>query len=48
MEMKMSTSKAPRKIVYRDSSSGQFVTERYADRHPKTTERQHVVDPSKR
>ena len=44
----MSTSKEPRKTVYRDSGSGQFVTERFADRHPKTTERQRVIDPSKR
>jgi len=44
----MSISKGPRKTVYRDSGSGRFVTERFADRRPKTTERQRVIDPSKR
>jgi hypothetical protein len=33
---------ADKKVVYRDSKSGEFTTERYADRHPATTERQHV------
>lgn len=32
----------PTKPVYRDSRSGEFVTERYADKHPATTEREHV------
>ncbi|MBB5717683.1 hypothetical protein FHR23_000590 [Stakelama sediminis] len=44
----MSNPKGPRKTVFRDSGSGQFVTERYANRHPKTTERERVIDPSKR
>jgi hypothetical protein len=26
---------------YRDSGTGKFVTERYAERHPKTTEQEH-------
>jgi len=33
---------APRKTVYRDSKDGQFVTERYADQHPNTTEKERV------
>ncbi|HVA63917.1 MAG TPA: hypothetical protein VNF74_09355 [Terriglobales bacterium] len=32
----------PEKIVYRDSKDGQFVPKPYADRHPATTEREHV------
>ncbi len=35
-----------RKIVHRDSVDGQFVTGRYADQHPRTTERQHVYVPA--
>lgn len=27
--------------VYRDAGTGQFVTERYADNHPRTTEHEH-------
>ena len=30
------------KVVYRDSETGEFVTEEYADKHPKTTEKEHV------
>lgn len=32
----------PMKVVHRDSDKGQFVTKRFADNHPKTTEREHV------
>jgi len=32
----------PRKVVYRDSVDGQFVKQKYAEQHPRTTERQHV------
>ncbi|UZW54974.1 hypothetical protein NUH86_16085 [Sphingobium sp. JS3065] len=32
----------PKKTVYRDSDSGQFVKKNYADKHPKTTERERV------
>lgn len=32
----------PRKVVYRDSRSGEFVKKSYADRHKSTTEREHV------
>jgi hypothetical protein len=31
-----------RKIVHRDSKSGQFTTKKYADRHPATTETERV------
>lgn len=32
----------PMKVVDRSSVTGRFVTERYADNHPRTTEREHV------
>jgi len=35
-----------RKIVYRSSKSGEFVTEKYADKHPATTEKEHVYVPA--
>lgn len=31
-----------KKTVHRDSESGQFTTKKYADNHPKTTERERV------
>lgn len=31
-----------KKIVYRRSDTGRLTTKAYADRHPATTERQHV------
>ena len=34
-------------VQYRDSDGGGFVTEDYAKRHPKTTERQHIRHPVK-
>lgn len=34
--------------VYRSSESGQFVTEKYADKHPRTTEHEKVRPPSKK
>lgn len=33
---------ADKKIVFRSSVSGKFVTERFANTHKPTTERQHV------
>ena len=43
MEDNIPTPKTPpRKVVYRDSVDGQFVTQKYAEQHPRTTERQHV------
>lgn len=38
----MSDKKEEKKTVYRDSDTGQFTTERYAERHPKTTEKEKV------
>jgi hypothetical protein len=32
----------PTKVVYRSAVSGEFVTPRYAENHPRTTEREHV------
>lgn len=34
--------KEPRRTVHRDLRDGQFVTERYSDQHPSTTERERV------
>jgi hypothetical protein len=37
---------APRKTVYRGSDDGKFVTKKYAETHPKTTEKERVrIDP---
>ncbi|VVD91564.1 hypothetical protein PHO31112_01648 [Pandoraea horticolens] len=41
----MASNKAPTKVVNRSSVSGQFVTDKYAQKHPSTTERQHVRTP---
>ncbi len=32
----------PNKVVFRRSDTGVFTTKKYADKHPATTERQHV------
>jgi hypothetical protein len=32
----------PTKPIHRDSKTGEFVTPEYANRHPATTEREHV------
>ncbi|MGY4197852.1 hypothetical protein ACVIM9_007193 [Bradyrhizobium sp. USDA 4520] len=37
-----SRDKEPKKTVRRDSEDGRFVTKRYADNHPKTTETERV------
>jgi hypothetical protein len=43
----MADKKKPQIIVrYRDSETGQFVKKPYADRHPATTEKQHIRRPS--
>jgi glyceraldehyde-3-phosphate dehydrogenase/erythrose-4-phosphate dehydrogenase len=31
-----------KKVIFRDSGTGQFITEEYAKKHPKTTERERV------
>ncbi len=33
--------------TYRDSGSGEFVKKGYADKHPKTTEKEHNRPPPK-
>jgi hypothetical protein len=33
---------AGKKVIHRSSVTGEFVTQRYAEAHPRTTERQHV------
>jgi hypothetical protein len=33
-------------VVYRNSVNGRMTTERYADKHPRTTEREIVYRPS--
>lgn len=35
-----------RKTVYRSAVTGKFVTERFADGHPRTTEKEHVYVPA--
>ena len=35
----MSKSKKEKKVIYRSSEDGQFVTKKYAEAHPKTTAR---------
>jgi hypothetical protein len=42
----MSNKKPDTKIVRRDSGTGEFVTKKYADSHPKTTEKEKVFVPS--
>jgi len=32
---------------YRDAGTGKFVTEKYAEKHPKTTEKEHNRPPPK-
>jgi hypothetical protein len=34
--------KAKRKTVYRSSKTGKFVTKKYAEKHPNTTEKERV------
>jgi hypothetical protein len=37
-----SKSNEPKKTVYRDSKEGEFVTKKYAESHPDTTEKERV------
>lgn len=41
----MANDKTPRQDAYRDSRTGHFVTERYANRHPSTTEHERIKHP---
>jgi hypothetical protein len=38
----MAKNAEPKKTVYRDSEDGQFVTKKYSETHPKTTEKERV------
>ncbi len=38
----MAKNPEPKKTVYRDSEDGQFVTKKYSDQYPKTTEKERV------
>ncbi|MCM0754224.1 MAG: hypothetical protein RBQ97_05965 [Acholeplasma sp.] len=38
----MGGDKEPKKTVYRDSETGEFVKKGYADKNPKTTEKERV------
>lgn len=44
------TKKPEKKTVYRNSEDGQFVKKNYAEKHPKTTEKErvNVGKPSKK
>lgn len=43
----MTKPKVPTQDAFRDSRTGQFVTERYADRHPNTTEHERIKHPNR-
>lgn len=38
----MSSKDEKKKTIYRDSEDGQFVKKEYAEKHPKTTEKERV------
>jgi len=40
VEKRMATKK---KVIYRNSKTGEITTREYAERHPATTEREHVT-----
>lgn len=44
----MSGKKVPMQDSYRSSRTGQFVTERYADNHPNTTEHERIKHPERK
>ncbi|RYE14107.1 MAG: multidrug transporter [Rickettsiales bacterium] len=37
-----------KKVIYRDSDSGRLTTKKYAESHPKTTEKERVNVPTKK
>lgn len=41
----MSKERVPTQDAYRNSVNGRFVTEQYADRHPRTTEHERIKHP---
>jgi hypothetical protein len=48
MEIAMSISKVPVQTSHRSSRTGRFVTERFADRNPNTTERERIKHPERK
>ena len=44
----MPNRKAPTQETFRSSDSGRFVTERFATRNPKTTERERIKHPERK
>jgi hypothetical protein len=44
----MAKSNTPKKTVYRSSESGQFVKKNYAEKHPRTTEKERVEKTNKK
>lgn len=44
----MSKTRVPTQVSHRSSRSGRFVTERYANSHPATTERERIKHPERR
>lgn len=40
--------KVPTQVSHRSSESGRFVTEKYANAHPKTTERERIKHPERK
>jgi hypothetical protein len=44
----MSRDKVPTQTSHRSSRTGQFVTERYAQTHPNTTERERIKHPERK
>lgn len=44
----MANEKMPTQVSHRSSQSGRFVTERYAQTHPSTTERERIKHPERK
>ena len=44
----MAGKKVPVQDSYRSSTSGRFVTERFADKHPNTTEHERIKHPERK
>jgi hypothetical protein len=48
VELPMSKEKVPSQDAFRRSDTGRFTTERYAERHPKTTEHERIKHPERK
>lgn len=44
----MSKTKVPTQVSFRSSTSGRFVKEDYAKKHPNTTERERIKHPERK